>query len=83
MIWIFKLLFVFVLQIVEGYGQTECHAVCTVTLVGDPDTGNPPLQKPTNGVLKPNVRIKNGKNVLWLSEPHSVTADRSTCITML
>ena len=43
MIWIFKLLFVFVLQIVEGYGQTECHAVCTVTLVGDPDTGNPLL----------------------------------------
>ncbi|XP_061175282.1 long-chain-fatty-acid--CoA ligase 1-like isoform X2 [Saccostrea echinata] len=31
--------------VVEGYGQTECHAVCTVTLVGDPDTGNvgPPL----------------------------------------
>lgn len=23
----------------EGYGQTECHAVCSVTLVGDPDTG--------------------------------------------
>lgn len=31
--------------VVEGYGQTECHAVCSVTLVGDPDTGNvgPPL----------------------------------------
>ncbi|XP_048758754.1 long-chain-fatty-acid--CoA ligase 5-like isoform X2 [Ostrea edulis] len=31
--------------IIEGYGQTESHAICTVTLVGDPDTGNvgPPL----------------------------------------
>jgi long-chain acyl-CoA synthetase len=35
----------FLLQVVEGYGQTECVAPCTLTIQGDvtPEHVGPPL----------------------------------------
>lgn len=88
----------------EGYGQTECHAVCSVTLVGDPDTGmlkkclrtrfnKPPITHPSTfnfifyeiGADRKYFWncVFTKKGALWPSKPHSVTADCSTCVTML
>ena len=37
---LFSYFFIYLLQILEGYGQTECAAACAVTLIGDYSAGH-------------------------------------------